>query len=125
MASSMNSMHNGKRNWRTILQKIDNHESLAGTDLRNLYFSYTDFSGLDLRGANFKGCHMSYATMDGSDLSNADLTDANLIHASFKEANLTGAILLNSVVSGANFAQAKGLSRKTKKYLQSKGATGL
>ena len=68
---------------------------------------------------------MSYATMDGSDLTNADLTDANLIHASFRDADLTGAILLNTVVVGANFAQAKGLSQKTKKYLKSKGAAGL
>jgi hypothetical protein len=41
---------------RRILQKIENHESLAGVDLRNLYLSGMDLSNLDIensvRGSN-------------------------------------------------------------------------
>ncbi len=66
-------MSNGKDRIRDILCKIENHESLAFADLRNLYLSCMDFSNLDLRGANFEGCKLTQAIMDGTDLSGANL----------------------------------------------------
>ena len=42
-----------------ILERIYNHESLVGIDLRNLYLSFIDFSGLELRGAYLEGCSLS------------------------------------------------------------------
>lgn len=118
-------MRSARRYLRDVVNKINNHESLAGVDLRNLYLSYMDFSGLDLRGANFEGCRLSYGNMDGSDLTNATLANADLTNSSFRGANLTGAILKNAIVVGANFEGAKGLSSQTKLYLRSKGGRSL
>ena len=53
-------MPNG-RDLRHILERIYNHESLVGIDLRNLYLSFSDFSGLELRGAYLEGCSLSHA----------------------------------------------------------------
>jgi uncharacterized protein YjbI with pentapeptide repeats len=114
-----------KRPLKDILQRVYQRESLAGVDLRNLYFSGMDFSGLDLRAANLKGCHLNNATMVGSDLTDTDLTDASLVHACFRGANLIGAKFVGAVVAGADFARAKGLSLETKAYLKLKGAKGL
>ena len=44
------------RRVKHILQRIYNHESLVGIDLRNLYQSFSDLSGLELRGADFYFC---------------------------------------------------------------------
>lgn len=118
-------MRNGHRDLKGILQKVYYHESLAGVDLRNLYLSCMDFSGLDLRQANFEGCRLSFGVLDGSDLMNANLTNANLTNTSFKETNLSGAIFDGAIVAGANFAGAKGLSSRIRDYLKSKGAAGL
>jgi uncharacterized protein YjbI with pentapeptide repeats len=48
-------MSNG-RDMKRILDRIYNHESLAGIDLRNLYLSSMDFSHLELRRADLTGC---------------------------------------------------------------------
>lgn len=118
-------MRNGKRDIRHILKKINNHESLAGVDLRNLYLSYIDLSRLDLRGVNFEGCRLSCGRMDRSDLTNANLADAILIKTSFKEADLTGTVFRGAVVVGADFSGVRGLDGPLKKYLKLKGAMGL
>jgi hypothetical protein len=41
-------MSNG-RDLKHILERINNHESLVGIDLRNLYLSFMNFTGLELR----------------------------------------------------------------------------
>ena len=117
-------MSNGK-DLKHILKKVYNHESLAGIDLRNLYFSCMDFSGLELRTANLEGCCLSHALLDDCDLTGANLANAKLTYASLHRAKLTGAILTNVVVNGASFEGVTGLTPAMKAYLKSKGATGL
>jgi len=58
------------RDFRLILNKIYNRESLVGSDLRNLYFSC-----MDLRHANFEGARLSHGVLDRSDLTNANFAD--------------------------------------------------
>jgi len=118
-------MAGGNRLLKNILQIIEKHGSLAGVDLRNLYLSGMDLSNLDLRGANLKGCRLSNGKLAASDLRNADLTDTMLINVSFKQANLVGTIFRGAIVAGADFSEAKGLNTEQKKYLKSKGGTGL
>ena len=118
-------MLNGRKDLKHILKKIYNHESLAGVDLRNLYLSCTNFSGLELCRADLEGCCLSHALLDDCDLTDANLTNANLSHASFNRANLTGAILTNVVADSASFENVQGLTASSKKYLKSRGATGL
>jgi uncharacterized protein YjbI with pentapeptide repeats len=48
-----------------------------------------------------------------------------LINVSFHKAVLAGALFGGAVVAGADFSGARGLSKEQKKYLKSKGATGL
>jgi uncharacterized protein YjbI with pentapeptide repeats len=110
---------------RHILKKIYNHESLAGIDLRNLYLSFMNFSGLDLRRADLEGCCLSHSILDDCDLTDANLTNAKLNHASFKRAKMTGAILIDIVADGASFEGASGLTPSTIDYLKSKGAKEL
>jgi uncharacterized protein YjbI with pentapeptide repeats len=110
---------------RDLLHKIENQESLAGVDLRNLYLSGMDFSKLDLRGANLKGCRLNYGKFNGANLSNADLTDTVLINVSFEKASLSGAVLNGAIVAGADFSEAQGLSVEQKRYLKAKGARGV
>jgi uncharacterized protein YjbI with pentapeptide repeats len=117
-------MPNGKH-IKHILKRVYNHESLAGIDLRNLYFSFMDFSGLDLRTANLEGCCLSHALLDDCDLTDANLANAKLTHASLNRAKMTGAILTNVVANAASFAGVTGLTPATKAYLKSKGAKGL
>ena len=113
------------RRLRLILDKMDRRESLLRSDLRNLYFTCMNFSGLDLRETNFEGARLSRGILDKTDLTNANLANTDLTHASFQRANLTGAVFRNALVSGANFTGVKGLSAEVKTYLKSKGATGL
>ena len=113
------------RNLRLILNRIYNRESLVGSDLRNLYFSCMDFAGMDLRHTNFEGARINHGILDRSDLSNANFANTDLKNASFQQANLTGTVFRNAIVSGANFSKVKGLTTEVKKYLKSKGATGL
>src|SRR5688572_19683250 len=75
-------MSNGK-NLKHILERVYSHESLAGIDLRNLYLSYINFSGLDLRAANLEGCCLNHALLDDCDLTDANLCNAKLTQASF------------------------------------------
>jgi len=116
-------MPHGK-NLRHILKRVYNHESLIGIDLRNLYLSFMNFSGLELRRADLEGCCLSHALMDECDLTDANLTNAKLNHASLNRAKLAGAILTDIVADGASFAGATGLTPSTIQYLKSKGANG-
>jgi uncharacterized protein YjbI with pentapeptide repeats len=116
-------MSNG-RYLRHILKRVYNHESLVGIDLRNLYLSFMDFSGLELRRADLEGCCLTHALMDECDLTDANLTNAKLNHASLNRAKLAGAILTDIVADGASFAGATGLTPSTIQYLKSKGASG-
>ena len=118
-------MLNGRRDLKHILKKIYNHESLAGVDLRNLYLSCTDFSGLKLCRADLEGCCLTHALLHDCDLTDANLTNANLSHASLNRANLTGAILTNVIADCASFEGVQGLTASNRKYLKSHGATGL
>ena len=97
-------MPNG-RDLKHILEKIYNHDSLVGIDLRNLYLSFMDFTGLELRRTDLEGCCLS--------------------HASLNRAKLAGAILTNVVADGASFEDATGLTPSTIEYLKAKGANGL
>jgi len=117
-------MPNG-RDLKHILERIYNHKSLNGIDLRNLYLSFMNFNGLELRRTDLEGCCLSHALMDGCDMTNANLTNAKLSHASLNRAKLTGAILTNVVADGASFEGATGLTRSTIEYLKAKGANGL
>jgi uncharacterized protein YjbI with pentapeptide repeats len=116
---------NADRKLRLILNKIYRRESLLRSDLRNLYFTCMNFSGLDLRETNFEGARLTRGILDSSDLSNANLANADLTNASLRQANLSGTIFHNAIVNGANFTGVKGLSAEVKKYLKSKGARGL
>lgn len=118
-------MVNGIKDLKEVIDRIYNHRSLARSDLRNLYFSCMDFSGLDLRESNLEGCCLSYSVLDGCDLTNANLVNANLTRTSFKGADLTGASFKGAVAGEANFEGAKGLSATARQYLRSKGARGL
>jgi uncharacterized protein YjbI with pentapeptide repeats len=69
-------MSNG-RGLKQIIQRIYKHQSLAGTDLRNLYLSFMDFSGLELRRADLTGCCLNHALLDDCDLTDANLTNPN------------------------------------------------
>jgi len=86
---------------RHILKKVYNHESLAGIDLRNLYLSFMNFSGLDLRRADLEGCCLSHSILDDCDLTDANLTNAKLNHASLKRAKMMGTILTDAMADGA------------------------
>lgn len=113
------------RSQKSILNKIYGRESLVRSDLRNLYFTCMNFTGMDLRETNFEGARLSRGVLDRSDLTNANLANTDLTKASFQQANLTGTIFRNAIVNGANFTGVKGLSAEAKNYLRSKGATGL
>ena len=110
---------------RHILKKVYNHESLAGIDLRNLYLSFMNFSGLDLRRADLEGCCLSHSNLDDCDLTDANLTNAKLNNASLKRAKMMGTILTDAMADGASFEGARGLTHSTIDYLKSKGAKGL
>ena len=110
---------------RHILKKVYNHDSLAGIDLRNLYLSFMNFSGLDLRRADLEGCRLSHSNLDDCDLTDANLANAKLNNASLTRAKMMGAILMDVVADGASFEGASGLTASTIDYLKSKGAKGL
>ena len=113
------------RKLKLILNKINRRESLLRSDLRNLYFTCMDFSGLDLRETNFEGARLSRGVLDSSDLTNANLANTDLTNASLQHANVTGTVFRDAIVTGANFTGVKGLSAEVKNYLKSKGALGL
>ena len=110
---------------RHILKRVYNHESLAGIDLRNLYLSFMNFSGLDLRRADLEGCCLSHSNLDDCDLTDANLSNAKLNNASLKRAQMMGTILTDTMADGASFEGASGLTPSTIDYLKSKRAKGL
>ena len=83
-------MMSNLRDMKNIVGRIYRHESLAGIDLRNLYFSSMDFSRVELRRADLTGCCLNHALLDGCDLRDANLTGAKLSHASLNGAKLSG-----------------------------------
>jgi uncharacterized protein YjbI with pentapeptide repeats len=117
-------MLNGK-DLRNILKRVYNHESLIGIDLRNLYLSFMNFSGLELRRADLEGCCLTHSILDDCDLTDANLTNAKLSHASLNRAKMAGAILTDVVADDASFEGVSGLTPSTIEYLKSKGAKGL
>ena len=110
---------------RHILKRVYNYESLVGIDLRNLYLSFMNFSGLDLRRADLEGCCLSHSILDDCDLTDANLTNAKLNHASLKRGKMMGTILTDAMADGASFEGASGLTASTIDYLKSKRAKGL
>jgi len=113
------------RDLKRILEKVYHRQSLAGQDLRNLYMSFVNLTGLELCRTDLEGCCLNHALMDDCDLTNANLTNARLSHASLRRVKLGGAVLTNIVADGASFEGATGLTASTIEYLKSKGARGL
>src|SRR5262249_42859497 len=110
---------------RHNLKRVYNHESLAGIDLRNLYLSFMNFSGLDLRRADLEGCCLSHSILDDCDLTDANLTNATLNNESLNRAKMMGGMFMEGVADGASFEGASGLTASTIDYLKSKRAEGL
>ena len=79
------------RDMKNIVGRIHRHESLAGINLRNLYFSSMDFSRVKLGRADLTGCGLNHTLLDGCDLRDANFTGAKLSHASLNGAKLSGA----------------------------------
>ena len=79
-----------ERDLKHILERIYNHESLVGIDLRNLYLSFMNFTGLELRRTDLEGCCLSHALMDDCDLTDANLTNAKLSHAKSHQSEIGG-----------------------------------
>ena len=105
-----------------LLDRIRDHESLAGADLRFLWFVHWDLSGRDLRAANLRGTQLT-----GSDLSNCDLRDAvleaaNLCGACLRDAQLHNANLQGALVHGADFRGVTGLTKAALGALEARGA---
>ena len=93
---------------------------LSGVDL-----SSANLSGADLRGAVMDGADLTSVDLSGANLNRADLRNARLEHANLSGANLTGTALrgaeLTNLISidGADFTDAKGLSKESTEYLSS------
>jgi uncharacterized protein YjbI with pentapeptide repeats len=107
---------------KSLLDRIRNRESLAGADLRFLWFVHWDLSGRDLRAANLRGTQLTGSDLSGCDLRDAVLEAANLKGASLREAQLDNANLQGALVHGADFRRVRGLTKATLWALQTRGA---
>lgn len=98
---------------------------LSGVDL-----SSANLSGADLRGAVMDGADLTSVDLSGANLNRADLRNARLEHANLSGANLPGANLTGTAlrgaeltnlisIDGADFTDAKGLSKESTEYLSS------
>ena len=105
-----------------LLDRIRDRESLAGADLRFLWFVYWDLSCRDLRAANLRGTQLTGSDLSDCDLRAAVLEAANLSGACLRDARLDNANLKGALVPGADFRGATGLSRATRAALHSRGA---
>ena len=105
-----------------LLDRIRDRESLAGADLRFLWFVHWDLSGRDLRTANLRGTQLTGSDLSRCDLRDAVLEAANLSGASLREARLDNANLKGALVHGADFRGATGLSKAALGALHARGA---
>jgi uncharacterized protein YjbI with pentapeptide repeats len=104
------------------LARLLKRESTAGADLRFLWLSYWNLSGLDLRNANLEGVNLSQADLSGADLRGANLRSAKLLGAKLQGAILDGATLSGALVHGADFTAVHGLSTEQRAALLGSGA---
>jgi uncharacterized protein YjbI with pentapeptide repeats len=107
---------------KALLDRIRDRDSLAGADLRFLWFVHWDLSGRDLRGANLRGAQLTGSDLSGCDLRNAVLEAANLSGACLRAAQLEQANLHGALVQGADFRDVTGLTRATLQVLEVRGA---
>jgi uncharacterized protein YjbI with pentapeptide repeats len=107
---------------KALLDKIRDRDSLAGADLRFLWFVHWDLSGRDLRAANLRGTQLSGGDLSGCNLRSAVLAGANLSGASLRGAQLEDADLEGALVQGADFRGASGLTKATLDALEGRGA---
>jgi uncharacterized protein YjbI with pentapeptide repeats len=105
-----------------LLDRIRNRESLAGADLRFLWFVHWDLSGRDLRAANLRGTQLTGSDLSSCDLRDAVLEAANLSGACLRDARLDNAHLKGALVPGADFRGATGLTKATLGALHARGA---
>jgi uncharacterized protein YjbI with pentapeptide repeats len=105
-----------------LLDRIRDRESLAGADLRFLWFVHWDLSGRDLRAANLRGTHLTGSDLSGCDLRDAVLETANLRGACLREAQLHNANLNGALVHGADFRGVTGLTKAALCALEARGA---
>ena len=107
---------------KALVDRIRDRDSLAGADLRFLWFVHWDLSGRDLRGANLRGTHLTGGDLSGCDLRNAVLEAANLGGACLRGAQLEQANLDDTLVQGADFRGVTGLTKATLRALEVRGA---
>jgi uncharacterized protein YjbI with pentapeptide repeats len=93
-----------------VLAKLLKKRSAAGADLRFLWFSFWNLSGVDFRNANLEGANLSQADLSGADLRGANLRSAKLLGANLCGAMLDGATFSGALVHGADFTAVQGLS---------------
>jgi uncharacterized protein YjbI with pentapeptide repeats len=105
-----------------LLDRIRDRESLAGADLRFLWFVHWDLSGRDMRAANLRGTQLTGSDLSRCDLRDAVLEAANLSGACLRDARLDNANLKGALVPGADFRGATGLSKATLGMLHARGA---
>ncbi len=105
-----------------VLAKLLTKRSGAGADLRFLWFSSWNLSGVDLRNANLEGTNLSQADLSGADLRGANLRSAKLLGAKLRGAILDGATFSGALVHGADFTAVRGLSAEQKAALRRLGA---
>lgn len=97
-----------------VVERAQQGESFAGSDLRGLDLSALALGGLDFTGAQLDQCNLRDAQLQGANLSqavlrDADLTGAQLAEAQANETDLQRAQLVRcnfegAVCTGANFA---------------------
>jgi len=95
---------------------------LAGADLRFLWFVHWDLSGRDLRAANLRGTQLTGSDLSSCDLRDAVLEAANLSGACLRDARLDNANLQGTLVPGADFRGATGLTKAALGVLHARGA---
>jgi uncharacterized protein YjbI with pentapeptide repeats len=105
-----------------LLDRIRDRESLAGADLRFLWFVHWDLSGRDLRAANLRGTQLTGSDLSSCDLRDAVLEAANLTGACLREAQLDNAKLNGTLVHGADFRGVTGVTKATLGALEARGA---
>ena len=107
---------------QSLLDRIREGASLAGADLRFLWFVHWDLSGRDLRSANLRGTQLRGSDLSRCDLRDAVLEAANLSGACLRDARLDNANLGGALVQGADFRGATGLTKSALAALQARGA---
>lgn len=80
------------------------HESLAGSDLRQAAWARVDLTNVNLEGADLRGADLRAADLRGASLHGADLRSANLTGARLAGARVAGAIFTGADLHGVDFA---------------------